>query len=402
MNSILFRKLQLRYAPSDASAILDCIPFSNTNILRDEKIGILVSSRGIQNITEIVTRVVSDVKKKGAFPVIIPAMGSHGGESVEAQKAFLITQGITPSVVGAEIYHSGSSVLLGSIADGMPVYVNGAAIQVDRLIGINRVKAHPRFMGNYESGILKLVTVGLGGFEGAKQFHRTVDKIGFEKTLIESSKIIFNELKFAYFIAVIEDRIGHTYRIDLFPQADIYKREKELLRLAKQVMPRLPFSDIDILVINEMGKNYSGGGIDTCVVGGRKGMPRTARRIYVRRLSNKSEGNAIGVGLVDAISDELYKSIDMQKTYRNARASMCLDSAKIPIRFDTDMEALEFLIESLGKSRDDDLMIAIIDNTSDLTTIYVTPNLERLCTGDYTAVADSHLMFNDKGGVVLS
>lgn len=400
MELIEFYEFQSTYKPRLFEEIMDDAQFPILPEIENKKVGVLVGSRGINNIDTIVKATIEDLQNQGATPYIVPAMGSHGGATVDGQISLLAEYGITPERMNTEIISSSEVTTLGEIFEKSPVVVNDVVNELDYLVGINRIKPHPRFNGDYESGILKLLSVGLGSFEGAKNFHRTIENHGFEETLTQTSHRILESLRFLYFMGIVEDKIGQTLKIEYIPPNEIYSREKELLNLARENMPSIPLSDIDLLIVNEMGKNYSGGGIDTCVVGGRKGKKRIAKRIYVRSLSEESEGNAVGMGLADFISGDFYHSIDFHKTYKNALSSMALESVKVPVWLDSDREVIAYAAESIGKSINDDIRIAWIDNTSDLRKIYVTPNLAKDGIVGYTCV-DKRLVGFDKNGAMV-
>ena len=329
-------------------------------------------------------------------------MGSHGGGTVEGQISLLKKYGLSSELIGAEIISSEDYINLGQIFGKEPVVVNSAAASMDFLVGVNKIKPHPIFSGKIESGLLKLISVGIGSFEGSKNFHRLAEKYGFENTLMETSKVVLSKFKFLCLIGIIEDRVGSTFHIEVIEPCKVYSREIELLELAKKNMPSLPLYDIDLLVINEMGKNYSGGGVDTCVVGGGKGKRRIAKRIYVRSLSPESDGNAIGMGLLDFVSRSFYESIDFNKTYKNALSSMAIESAKVPLWFNSDKECIDFAVESIGKKKYEELTMALIENTSNLTKIYITPNIVNQITSDYLVTGKAKLIFDEKGDMLIT
>ena len=401
MNEIKFCELRLDYESKDLDKIINKLKFPRFDEIKNKRIGILVGSRGIKNLNKIVLKIIEEIKDLGGIPYIIPAMGSHGGGTVKGQISILKKYGISSDTMKTEVVLSKNYLKLGEIFEDRPVLVNAVAGNMDFLIGINRIKPHPRFSGNYESGLLKLLAVGLGFFEGAKNFHRTANQYGFENILIKTSNLILKNFNFLYFVGIVEDRLSSTLKIQLIDPDNIYKEEEKMLVIARENMPYIPLHGADLLIINEMGKNYSGGGIDTCIVGGRKGKERFAKRTYVRKLSAESNSNAIGIGLVDFISDSFFNSIDFNKTYKNALSSMQLNSVKIPIHFSSDKEVLEYAAESIGKLFDENFKIVFIDNTSNLSRILVTPNMMDQDLERYKLKHIIKIMFDNEGNLMI-
>lgn len=401
MKSIKIYKLVLDYRPKDFNELINGLSFPESVNIHNKKVGILVGSRGISNLDRVVSKVIKELKNRGGKPYIIPAMGSHGGGTRKGQLSLLEKLEISSKRLGVKIISSNSYLEIGKIFKNNPVVINAIVKKMDLFVGVNRIKPHSRFNGTYESGILKLLSTGLGFVEGAKCFHKNVEQYGFEETLLQTSDAILKRLKFLYFICIIEDRLGATLDIKVISPSMIYEQEKSLLKIAKKNMPFIPFLDIDLLIINKMGKNISGGGIDPCVIGGKKGNKRIAKRIYVRALSAGSDGNAFGMGLADFISHSFYRSIDFDKTYKNSLSSMNLNSVKAPICLNSDLKALQFAAESLGKSFDDNLKIVWIENTTDLKQIYITSNLLSCDLERYRPIANLKLLFDKRGNLKI-
>ena len=399
--SIKIHKLVSDYEPKNFKKLIRGMTFPEPVGIKNKKIGILVGSRGINNIDKIILRLIEDLKKRGGIPCIIPAMGSHGSGTPKGQISLLEKLGISTRNMGVKVISSGRVTEIGRVFGTSPVFINEAAGRMDMLIGINRIKPHTRFSGKYESGILKLLSAGLGGFRGADHFHRALDEYGFEDTIIRTAGLILDKINFLYFIGIIEDRRGATSDIHIISPSKIIEKEKQLLNIAKKNMPSIPFADIDLLIVNEMGKNISGAGMDPCVIGGKAGRKRIAKRIYVRRLSAATEGNAFGMGAADFISSKFFRSIDFDKTYKNAFSSINLDNVKVPIWFKSDLKAVQFAAESLRKPLDDDFRIVWIDNTINLKEMYISSNLSENNLGNYKLANELKLSFTGQGNMKI-
>lgn len=402
MDQLSLCELSLEHESREFNRILGDLKLPHRDKFRGKKIGILVGSRGICNLRRIISKLAEEIKSNEAECYIIPAMGSHGGGTIEGQIKLLENFGLSRELNEAKIISSEEYIDLGRIFGREPVVVSSAVADMDYLVGINKIRPHPIFNGKIESGLLKLISVGLGSLEGSKNFHRLAGKYGFENTLMETSKIVLSKLKFLCLIGIIEDRVGSTFHIEAIKPSKVYSREEELLEMAKKNMPSLPFYDIDLLVVNQMGKNYSGSGVDICVVGGGKGKKRIAKRIYVRSLSPESDGNAIGMGLLDFVSRSFFESIDFKKTYINALSSLAIEDAKVPLWFDSDKECIDFAVESIGKKKYEELTIAFIENTSNLRKVYVTPSIANQITSDYHVTGIAKLIFDEKGEMSIT
>jgi hypothetical protein len=390
----------LDYKSADFNSLVQDIRYPDCLDIKNKKVGVLVGSRGIRNLDAIVERTVGNLRQQAAEPYVIPSMGSHGGATVGGQISLLAKYGVTPERMGAAVVLSPEVIFLGKVFQQRPVVVNAIVKDMDFLVGINKIKPHPRFSGTYESGILKLLSVGLGYCEGAENFHRTMKDFGFEETLVRTSKLVLSSFPFLFFLGVVEDRIGNTLLVECIRPDEIYEKEKKLLAFARENLPSIPVPNIDVIIIDEIGKNYSGVGIDTSVVGGLKGKAKIAARIYARNLSHESDGNAVGMGLVDFISGKFCRAIDFGKTYRNALSSMELDSVKMPLWFESDKEVLEYAATSVGKKRVNDLRMVWIRNTSDLSQICVTPNIAGHELAGYEYLDKRQVELDDKGNMV--
>jgi hypothetical protein len=325
------------------------------------RVAVGVGSRGITNVAGIAKAVLETLRHAGAAPFIIPAMGSHGGATVEGQRAILADYGITEATVGVPINAAMEVEQLGRTADGLDVWTSRAALQSDGIILINRVKPHTDFSGDLGSGLVKMSVVGLGKRQGAVNFHAAAARLGHLAALRSASAVTLQRLPILAGVAVIEGFRHETARIVVLPRHEILEKEPDLVVEAGRLMPRLPFDDVDLLIVDRIGKDISGTGMDANVTGryvhgyfsSLKPVPEsdlTIRRILVRDLTPETRGNAIGIGMADFTTTRLVRAMDASATYTNALTALSVQAAKIPIHFDTDREGIERALASLGLS----------------------------------------------------
>jgi hypothetical protein len=311
------------------------------------RVAVAVGSRGIDRLPLVVRAVVEWLRARGASPFLVPAMGSHGGALPEGQVALLESLGVTAESAGAPIRPAMEAVDLGPTADGLPAFAAREALAADGIVLINRVKPHTDFESpRLGSGLTKMCAIGLGKIDGAAACHRAARAVGYERAITEAARVVRARLPLWAAVALVEDGHHRLARIEAFPAAEIDAREPALLAQARAWMPALPFADIDVLVVDEIGKNVSGAGMDTNVIGrgvdGRPFGPSAARprTIYARSLTPESHGNAIGLGLADVVSTRLVAAMDRHVTYTNALSALSPASVRIPLHFDTDAECL--------------------------------------------------------------
>jgi len=328
--------------------------------VRGKRIAVGAGSRGIDRIPEVIRTVVTVLKEKGALPFILPVMGNHGGATAEGQAGILEGLGITEATVGAPVRPRMDTRLVASTAAGTPVYVSEEAMAADGVILVNRIKPHTDFESTrLGSGILKMAAIGLGRSEGAAACHRAAGRLGFEAVLPAVAQVVFAHVKMVAAIGIVEDGLHHLARVEAIAPAAIADREAALLAEARALMPSLPFPRIDVLVIDAMGKDISGAGMDTNIIGrGVDGRPFATRRsdvgaIWVRSLTPASHGNAIGIGLADVASKSLVDSIDPDSIFVNALSSMTPNTAKTPMYFPTDRECLKAAVRFSGSDAGD-------------------------------------------------
>jgi hypothetical protein len=343
----------------------------------NDKIAITVGSRGIDNIDKLVISVVNKVKECGGKPVIIPAMGSHGGATDEGQIKVLKTLGITEDKVGAKILSSMEVEKIGVTKNNAPVYLDKNALNCDGIILMNRVKAHTDFRGNYESGLMKIMAVGLGKHTGCSTMH----SYGLSNTIPQAARIIMENAPILFGIAIVENALDKTEIIKAIPKDKIDSIEPELLKKSKALMPTLPFSQLDLLIVYEMGKSISGTGMDTNVLGRFKvrGVKEPKlpdyKKIAVLNLRDDSYGNALGVGLADLTTRKLVDSIDYDAMYANVIPTSFLERGKIPVILENDFELVNTALKTIGPVENKSAKIVIIKNTMELEEFYVSDAL---------------------------
>jgi hypothetical protein len=338
------------------------------------KIGLTAGSRGIADIVPILKSAVRFIKAKNCQPMIIPAMGSHGGGTREGQLKLLASLGITEEALEAPLVASEEAVRIGEVGPGVPVYVNRVALEMDGLLVINRVKPHTSFHAPIESGLMKMLAVGLGNPQGAASLHSYGIR-GLKSFIPSMAAYIMEHLPVLYGIAIVENGYEQTALLAGIEPGQFYEREQELLKTARSLMPRLPFNDLDLLVVRSMGKCFSGTGMDTNIIGRLRiqGEPEPERprikRIAVLDLDERSKGNALGIGLADFTTDRLLAKVDWTATYLNVLSTTFVMRAMTPIHFVSDEEVLSAALRSLGGEEQEGARVLLIDNTLDLSRI---------------------------------
>lgn len=387
---------------------LERIKFSE-KIKPGMQIGITVGSRGIDNLELIIKTVIQEVKKHSGCPLIIAAMGSHGGATVEGQLSILASYGITEKRMGVPVKATNEVIELGKLENGLPVYFNKIAYSFDGLIIINRIKVHTSFKSDIESGLCKMLAVGLGNHKGAILVHSMGVK-GLSDYTVKFAELILRETPVLCGIGILENGYDKTYKLIAANPKDFKKVDRKFLKECKKILPRLPVSNIDLLIVEEIGKNISGTGMDTNIVGGITGFNKSSfnlpkiKEILLLDLTPESHGNAHGVGLATAITKKLYNKIDFNATYTNSITSGFLNKSRIPMVFSTEKGAFKTCLGVLGNLPGIKPRIIIIKNTLKLDEMYVSEPVwgeikERnniLPLGNW-----EKLKFNSKGNLLL-
>ena len=330
------------------------------------RIAITAGSRGIANIALITKTVVEFVKSRGGEPFIIPAMGSHGGATAEGQEAVLRHYGIIESNIGCPVISSMEVNYIGLTPNGYKVFVDKVASEADGIIVIGRIKAHTDFTGPFESGIMKMMTIGMGNHTGASNCHEIGFK-HFHQVIPEIGETIINKLPVLFAIAIVENPYDETFVVEAIEPQKIVSREPQLLEEAKKMMPKLYFKDYDILVVDKIGKDISGNGMDPHITGAYctpyvSGAKRP-QKIAVLDLTDESNGNAIGVGDADATTKRLWKKTKLEEVYPNAVISHMLSSCKIPIIMENDKEAIQVCIKACENTDKNHIRIIRLQDT---------------------------------------
>jgi len=341
------------------------------------RIAVAVGSRGISGLAEITRTVLDTLRGQGAQPFIVPAMGSHGGATAAGQKTVLASLGITAESMGVKIDPSMDVVEMVRL-DRVPLYVAKCVAEADGVVVINRIKPHTVFTGSVESGLVKMLTLGLGKHQGAQTYHRAFLTFSFDELLIRACEELRRFLPICFGVAILEDALGHVAAVEAVPPGRLVPRERELLEASRELMPRLPCDDLDVLVIDELGKEISGSGMDSNVIGRRKPGP-TIKRIVVRDLSEASHGNALGLGIADFVTRRLVDKMDPEKTYVNALTSLSLEAVKIPITLATDREAIETALTTIGLTPPEQARILWVKDTLHLTELWASEALADEC-----------------------
>lgn len=325
-----------------------------------QRVAISVGSRGINNLSTIVAAVVGELKSIGTEPFIVPAMGSHGGATAEGQAKVLATYGVTEPAMGCPIVSSMDTVSVGRTEEGVDVHFDKAASQADHVVVVNRIKPHTRLAGRFESGLIKMLMIGLGKHRGASLYHQVFPAFDYSLNQLAPAivEMLVDRMPVTLGLAIVEDAFEHTSHIEAVAARDFLTREPQLLDLARSRMPRLPFDRAELLIVDRIGKEISGTGMDTNVVG-RKSNDKCAapdeypkiRQIYVRSLTEKTAGNACGIGVAEWCHRRLVDAMNVEITRINCVTSAHPSAGAVPLVFDSDRELLEAAISQISSNR---------------------------------------------------
>jgi len=346
-------------------------------IARGARVAITAGSRGVSNIPQLLRGLANAVRDVGGQPFFVAAMGSHGGGTGEGQRAMLASLGVTEETVGAPIVSEMDVIEVGTTASGVTVYCDAQAARADAIVVAGRVKPHTDFSGSIESGMLKMTSIGLGKAIGAAAYHAAFAQLGYEKIIREVVAVQFAEMPIVAGVGFVEDHRGNTHAVEAFGVDAIVANEERLLVRARELLSVLPFDELDLLVVDEMGKDLSGAGMDTNVtaraVDGRtqKSPKPVIRQLFVRDLTEHSHGNANGVGLADFCLRRLADKIDWHATYLNALTAAQPASARLPVVCANDREAVRHALVAAGVDRLADARVARIRNTLHLDSMVV-------------------------------
>ena len=375
-----FPDLGLRDVGAEVRRQLEASDFA-ARLKPGASVAIGVGSRGIANIAGIVRSAADYWRAKGMAPFIVPAMGSHGAATPEGQAEVLAHFGITERSMHCPVVSRGDVVSLGKTDEGIEVFMDAAAYASDAVMIAARVKWHTTFEGGIESGLMKMMAIGLGKFAGAQKYHTHSQRFGLEHVIRAAGRLVLQSGKMIGGLAILEDARHNTARIEAVPADGLEPREEQLLTLVKSWMPRLP-CDLDVLVVDEMGKNISGTGMDAKVVNRGPvceynpwpGLPSVGR-IFVRDLDPQTYGNAMGIGMADVTTERLVRRIDWEPTRVNALSSGIPSKIRVPAHFATDRECLEWIAGTAGKLDPAQVTYGWIRNTLGLDRVAISPNL---------------------------
>lgn len=369
-----------------------------------QTVAVAVGSRGISDIDTVCKQCLEFFKLKGLKPFIVPAMGSHGGATAEGQRAVLEKLGISERCMGVPVVPDMGTVAVSHLANGTKIFFSQKALEADHIVVINRVKLHTKFRADIESGLCKMLTIGLGKAQGAEEFHRRAVTHSFS-IIEEAAGIVLKKCKILFGLALLEDGSGNLARIEAVLPESFIPTEKRLLKEAAETMGRIPFDNIDILVVDRIGKDISGIGMDSNVTGRHRDIVGDflttphVKRIFVRELSPASDGNGNGIGLADVTTTRLVNTLDMEKTLKNAITAISPEKAAIPIHFDTDREALHVCARTAGLEDAASARLVRVKDTKSLEMLQVSsalvqeidsnPKLERLTP--WRAIAFDHM-----------
>jgi len=358
---------------------LSSLPIPNS-IKPGETVAVTVGSRKISKIDSILYHCLDYLKTKGLKPFIIPAMGSHGGATSDGQRNVLAKLGITEATMGVPVISDMDVECISKLPESPKIYISKTALKADHIVIINRIKNHTKFSADIESGLCKMLSIGLGKAKGAAEFHQCAIQNSF-KIIEDAAKTIINQCNILFGIALLEDGFGDLSHVEAILPSLIIEREKILLKDAAAMMGHIPFDPLDILIIDYIGKDISGIGMDSNITGRHRdilGDFYTAphvKRIFVRELSPDSDGNGHGIGLADITTKRLVDALDLRKTYTNAITAISPEKAAIPIHFDTDRESLDVCVKTTGLDSMEDARIVRIKDTASLELLQVSKAL---------------------------
>ena len=349
-------------------------------IKRGDTVAVGAGSRGIANIAVVVGAAVRWLQGLGARPFVFPAMGSHGGGTPEGQLSVLEHYGITEATMGCPLRATMDVVQVGE-ALGLPVWLDREASEADWIGLVNRVKPHTDFKGTIESGLFKMMTIGLGKYTGAVQYHRANIRHGYETVITAVGREMLAKARIGFGLGIVENGYDETARIEAFNAANLEAGERRLLKEAREWMARLPLSPIDVLLVEEMGKNISGAGMDTNVIGRpsnpHEPFPADPKILWIVALdlTEESYGNATGIGNADFATRRLVDKIDMKPTLINCITACTPNGAKVPATYDTVREAIETALACIGLTPPEGARVIRIKNTLMLAEIEVSEAL---------------------------
>jgi hypothetical protein len=381
-----------------------------SGIRAGDRVAVGVGSRGIDRLEVIVRTVCARLRQAGARPAIIPAMGSHGGATAEGQAAVLARLNVTEATCGAPVISSMEVEQVGTVFGEVPVYFSREALAMEHSVVVNRVKPHTKFIGPAESGILKMLCVGMGKHRGAIAYHTWAMKHGFFELSKAMGQAIESAANFRFGLAIVENAFDRTLAVAGVPAGRVLEEETRLNTLAKAQLPRLPFRDLDVLVVNRIGKEISGAGMDPNVTGRAYDLMESdfsgilnAKRVAILNLSERTGGNAIGLGNADIVTEKVFQAMDYEATLMNALTSLSLRKAFIPVRMPNDRKAIQACFATIGPVPAAAVRAVVIRDTLHLSEFWASRALREEIDGEAAAeiVATAPLSFDADGNLHL-
>lgn len=386
-------------APATRTAVSD-LPLAE--IPDGGTVAVGLGSRGIHDIVDVAGTAIEELRDRGYEPVVVPAMGSHGGASAQGQRRTLESLGLTEARLGCPIDARMDTSVIGETKAGNPVHFSTAALEADAVAVINRVKPHTNFEGEIESGLCKMTAIGLGKRPGASEVHEQAIDRGYVTAIEDTFEVIRDAVPLLGGIAIVENFYDRAARIEGVPAPSLPAAEAALLDEARTHMPMLPFDDLDVLVVNRMGKDISGTGMDTNVIGRFNVLgadePTTPsiKRIVVRGLTEETHGNAHGIGLADVTTRSVADQLDLEQMYTNALTSGSLSRDKLPLVFPNDELAIKAALTTIGASDPETVRIAWIEDTLHLSAFRVSEALAAEA-GDHVETGDCYRLHFENG-----
>ena len=390
---------ELEDAPGAAREAVDALAVED--LPEGAPVAVGVGSRGITDLVPIVEAVVERLRERGLSPVVVPAMGSHGGATAEGQREVLAAMGVTEESLGCPIDARMETVVLGESELGQPVRFGVAAAEADAVMVVNRVKAHTNFTGPFESGLTKMSTVGLGKQKGASAVHERALVEGYVPVLGAAFEVVREEVDLLGGVAIVENFEDRTAEVEGVPASDLPHAEADLLERAYEYMPTLPYDDLDVLVVERIGKDVSGAGMDTNVIGRYEVLnadePESPeiKRVLVLGLTEATHGNGQGIGLADLTTVDVVAELDLDQVYANALTSSSFSKARLPLALPNDELGLTAAVSGVGPYDPEETRIAWIRDTGHLSEFRVSPALARDPPEHVEVVGRSRLSFGD-------
>lgn len=369
------------------------------------RIAITCGSRGIDKYALIIKTVADFVKEKGGQPILIPAMGSHGGATAEGQEEVLRRYGITEETIGAPVVSSMEVKQIGTTPKGLPVYIDKNACEADGIILVNRVKLHTSFRGKHESGLLKMMAIGLAKQKGAEMTHF----LRFEnmaENIIAVGSIGIEKLNILCGVATIENGYNHLAELHVIRKDEILEKEPKYLVASAERMPRIALDEIDCLIVDEIGKEISGTGMDTNIIGryhtnAASGGPNTIK-LGVLNLTEKSEGNGNGMGLADFMPKHMFDQVDLEVSYMNTITSTEPNSTRIPMILANDKEVFQAAVKLCGQIKNEDIRLVVIRSTKYLDEVYMSEAAVKAAVKPVEVVSGyEDVPFDENGNLTL-